>query len=90
MYTELETDLKEEGWTRPSHGYLVSWAKQGVLMFNASMTVQAHQANSHKAFGWLTFTDAVFDFLDKNKKGIVFALWGGFAHKKGAVRTHFG
>ena len=85
MYTELEQDI--EGFTRPTHGYLLSWAKQGVLMFNATMTVRAHKANSHKSLGWQTFTDAVIDYLNREKSKIVFALWGGFAQKKGAVRT---
>jgi len=81
MYKELATDIP--AFTIPSHGYLMSWAKQGVLMLNASLTVEAHQANSHAKCGWQDFTSSVIDVLNKQKKDLVFLLWGGFAQKKG-------
>lgn len=80
MYKELQTDL---GITPPSHGNLEAWAKQGVLLVNAVLTVRAHEANSHKNKGWEKFTDLVIDALDRRTRPIVFALWGGYAQKKG-------
>lgn len=87
MYNELEKDIK--GFKSPSHGYLLSWVQQGVLMINATLTVRPHKANSHKAYGWLTFTDAVIKYLSTQKSNIVFALWGGFAQKIGKVGSFF-
>ncbi|XP_053407280.1 uracil-DNA glycosylase-like isoform X2 [Mercenaria mercenaria] len=81
MYKELENDV--EGFKRPGHGYLMGWAKQGVLMLNAVLTVRAHQANSHKDQGWERLTDATISYLNKNRSGIVFMLWGSYAQKKG-------
>ena len=86
MYKELESDI--DSFKRPSHGYLISWAKQGVLMFNATLTVRPHKANSHKDFGWQTFTDEVINYLNQNRSDLIFALWGGFAKKKGKVLYH--
>ncbi|MCC6554105.1 MAG: uracil-DNA glycosylase [Polyangiaceae bacterium] len=80
MYKELASDVP--GWTAPSHGYLVSWAKQGVLMLNAVLTVRAHQPNSHKGKGWETFTDAVIRKVNEKRERVVFVLWGGYAQKK--------
>ena len=84
IYKELSTDI--EGFKAPSHGNLQSWAEQGVLMFNATMTVCKGNANSHADFGWQTFTDAVIKTINEHSKpGVVFILWGGFAQKKGKV-----
>jgi uracil-DNA glycosylase len=82
MYKELSSDI--EGFVAPSHGCLVGWAQQGVLLLNAVLTVRAHAANSHKDQGWETFTDAVISWLNSNTTGTVFLLWGSYAHKKGA------
>ncbi|KAL4646675.1 uracil-DNA glycosylase [Arapaima gigas] len=82
MYKELASDI--EGFRHPGHGDLTGWAKQGVLLLNAVLTVRAHQANSHKDKGWEKFTDAVFQWLSTNLHGIVFILWGSYAQKKGA------
>lgn len=82
MYRELETDIPD--FTRPSHGCLYGWANQGVLMLNAVLTVRANNANSHKDQGWENFTDATITYLNKNKEGLVFLLWGSYAQKKGA------
>ena len=80
MYIELEKDIPT--FKAPSHGYLLSWAQQGVLMINATLTVEAHKANSHQKSGWQTFTDAAIVELAKRKEPVVFLLWGGFAQKK--------
>lgn len=81
IFKELETDL---GKTYPTSGDLSSWADQGVLLLNATLTVRAHQAGSHQGKGWEQFTDAVIQQISEKKEGVVFLLWGGFAKKKGA------
>ncbi|XP_026865103.1 uracil DNA glycosylase a isoform X2 [Electrophorus electricus] len=83
MYKELEADI--EGFRHPGHGDLTGWAKQGVLLLNAVLTVRAHQANSHKDKGWEILTDAVVNWLSANLEGLVFMLWGAYAQKKGAA-----
>jgi len=84
IYKELATDI--EGFKAPSHGNLESWAEQGILMFNATMTVRKANANSHSDFGWQTLTDAVIKTINEHAKpGVVFILWGGFAKKKGTA-----
>lgn len=80
MYKELATDV--EGFQIPTHGYLESWARQGVLMLNATLTVEAHKPNSHAKCGWQAFTDGVIQKLGNERSGLVFLLWGGFAQKK--------
>ncbi|PVD30444.1 hypothetical protein C0Q70_09710 [Pomacea canaliculata] len=82
MFKELLQDI--EGFQHPGHGTLTGWAKQGVLLLNACLTVRAHQANSHQGKGWEQFTDAVISWLNKNSSGIVFMLWGSYAQKKGS------
>jgi uracil-DNA glycosylase len=79
MYKELKTDL---GCKVPNNGYLVSWAKQGVLMINAVLTVRAHTPNSHKDKGWEKFTDAVIKAVSDRSDPAVFILWGKYAQKK--------
>lgn len=81
IFKELETDLNV---SFPSNGNLERWAKQGVLLLNATLTVRAHQAGSHQGKGWEKFTDAVINAISENKKDVVFMLWGGYAKKKGA------
>ena len=73
IYKELQDDL---GCRIPNNGYLIKWAKQGVLMLNTVLTVQAHQANSHRGKGWEEFTDAAIKALNKQDRPIVFLLWG--------------
>lgn len=80
MYKELESDIP--GFKRPRHGYLVHWAKQGMLMINAVLTVQAHTPNSHKDQGWEQFTDAAIKAVSAKKDHVVFLLWGNYAKKK--------
>lgn len=79
IYKELKDDL---GFDIPNHGYLVPWAKQGILMINAVLTVEAHTANSHKNKGWETFTDAVISKVNQKQEPVIFVLWGGYAKKK--------
>lgn len=81
IFKELKTD---EGLPIPSNGNLERWADQGVLLLNATLTVRAHEAGSHQNKGWEQFTDAVIDKISREKKDVVFLLWGGFAKKKGA------
>ncbi|XP_038070739.1 uracil-DNA glycosylase-like [Patiria miniata] len=83
MFKELSTDI--DGFETPRHGNLTGWAKQGVLLLNAVLTVQAHQANSNKDKGWEKFTDAVISWLNKHCDDIVFLLWGSYAQKKGSI-----
>jgi uracil-DNA glycosylase len=80
MYKEGVEDVP--GWKTPKHGCLISWAKQGVLLLNAVLTVRAHQPNSHKGQGWETFTDAVIKKVNEKTDPVVFVLWGGYAQKK--------
>ncbi|MBD2166279.1 uracil-DNA glycosylase [Calothrix membranacea FACHB-236] len=79
IFKELKDDV---GFNIPNHGYLVSWAKQGILMLNAVLTVRAHTPNSHKNQGWETFTDAVISKVNQKLDPVVFVLWGGYAQKK--------
>ena len=81
IFKEIETDLKKP---IPENGNLERWAKQGVLLLNATLTVRAHQAASHQKKGWETFTDAVISNISQQKENVVFLLWGGYAKKKGA------
>jgi uracil-DNA glycosylase len=82
MFKELHADL---GVPVPKTGYLVPWAKQGVLLLNAVLTVRAHTPNSHKGKGWEKFTDAVLRALAAREAPVVFVLWGGYARKKVAL-----
>ena len=79
IYKEIEN---EYGFAPPSHGYLMKWAKQGVLLLNATLTVRAHQANSHAKFGWQKFTDRVIQEVAKQDNPVVFILWGNNAIQK--------
>jgi uracil-DNA glycosylase len=81
IFKEIERDL---GNPSPISGNLTRWAQQGVLLLNATLTVQAHMAGSHQGKGWETFTDAVIHKLATEKEHLVFMLWGSYAQKKGA------
>ena len=81
IYKELKTDL---GIEESVSGNLESWAKQGILLLNATLTVEASNAGSHQKKGWEEFTDAVIKLLSEEKQNIVFILWGSYAQKKGA------
>lgn len=82
IFKEIEKDL---GLARPSHGNLESWADQGVLLLNATLTVEKAQAGSHQKKGWERFTDAVIDRINQQRENVVFMLWGSYAQKKGAI-----
>ena len=79
IYKEIQNDL---GKPIPASGDLTRWAKQGVLLLNATLTVRAHIANSHQTLGWANFTDAAIEALNAHREHIVFMLWGGFARSK--------
>jgi uracil-DNA glycosylase len=81
IFKEIERDL---GITKPSNGDLTRWAKQGVLLLNATLTVEASKAGSHQGFGWERFTDAVINLLAERRQNLVFMLWGSYAQRKGA------
>ena len=81
MYKELAQDI--EGFQIPQHGYLQSWAEQGVLLLNTVLTVEQGKAHSHSKTGWETFTDKVIEALNQHQSGVVFLLWGAHAQKKG-------
>ena len=79
IYKEIESDLGHKSIT---NGDLSSWARQGVLLLNSTLTVQAHIAASHSGKGWERFTDSVIRAVNENRKNVVYMLWGSFAQKK--------
>ncbi|WP_346836849.1 uracil-DNA glycosylase [Microbulbifer sp. SAOS-129_SWC] len=81
IYKELESDL---GIPRAHHGCLQPWAEQGVLLLNATLTVEDSKAGAHQGRGWEQFTDAAIHALAEQREGLVFILWGSYAQKKGA------
>lgn len=82
IYKELKTDV---GFVPPAHGYLMSWARQGVLLLNSVLTVEAGKPGSHQNRGWEGFTDHVVETLNREREGLVFMLWGSYAQAKGRV-----
>lgn len=82
IFKEIRDDL---GKPVPASGDLESWARQGVLLLNATLTVRANAAGSHQNRGWETFTDAVIKKISEEKDGVVFLLWGAYAQKKGEI-----
>ncbi len=82
IHKELAADL---GLPRPAHGNLEAWARQGVLLLNATLTVRAGQAGSHQGKGWETFTDQVIRAVNGKPEHVVFILWGGYARRKQAL-----
>ena len=80
IYKELQRDL---GKPIPSSGNLTHWAEQGVLLLNATLTVEAHKAGSHQGKGWDELTDAAIQALNRQREHIVFMLWGSYAQRKG-------
>jgi uracil-DNA glycosylase len=81
IYKELQDDLAVQP---PAHGCLTSWAQQGVLLLNATLTVEQANAGAHQGKGWERFTDQAIRALNDQRDGIVFLLWGSYAQKKGA------
>lgn len=84
VYKELHDDV---GFRVPNHGYLASWAEQGILMLNAVLTVRAGEPNAHAGRGWEAFTDRIIDTVAASRARIVFLLWGGSARKKAKLVT---
>jgi uracil-DNA glycosylase len=82
IYKELKTDI---GMEIPSHGNLTSWATQGVLLLNASLTVRDGEPMSHAKIGWAKFTNAVIEIISAQKEHVIFILWGKFAQEKKAL-----
>lgn len=82
IFKEQQADL---GLPRPDHGCLLPWARQGVLLLNAVLSVEQGQAGAHQRRGWEGFTDHVVDVLNREREGLVFLLWGSYAQKKGAM-----
>lgn len=85
IYKELQADL---GIEPVEHGYLMSWARQGILLLNTVLTVRAHEAHSHRKQGWETFTDAVIETVAAKSSPVVFVLWGNPAQKKKPLIDH--
>jgi uracil-DNA glycosylase len=85
IFKELASDIGKE---IPSHGELTDWAKQGVLLLNAVLTVREGQPTSHAKMGWETFTDRVISELNKKETPVVFLLWGAYAQKKAEIITN--
>ncbi|MGB1241447.1 MAG: uracil-DNA glycosylase [Chitinophagales bacterium] len=83
IYKELATDI--EGFIPPAHGDLTTWADQGVLLLNATLTLEHRKSNSHSKIGWRKFTDAVIKKLSDGRSGVVFMLWGNFAKSKSVL-----
>lgn len=81
IFQELKTDL---GIPTSTHGFLESWAKQGVLLLNSVLTVEASKAASHQGRGWEQFTDRIVELLNTKREKLIFVLWGSYADKKGA------
>ena len=89
IYKELKADI---GCEIPHHGFLQAWAEQGVLLLNATLTVEAGRAGSHQNKGWEQFTDRIVELLNDEREHVVFILWGSYAQKKGAKidrKKHF-
>ena len=85
IYKELGTDL---GIKYPSSSSLIAWAEQGVLLLNASLTVEEKKPNSHSKIGWQIFTDKIISLLNNREKPVVFILWGNFARSKKKLITN--
>ena len=82
IYKEIKSDLSIE---QPNHGCLTSWAKQGVLLLNTTLTVEQANAGAHQGKGWEQFTDQIIKQINDGLEGVVFMLWGGYAKKKAAM-----
>lgn len=82
MYKEIQRDL---GLPIPNHGFLQSWAEQGVFLLNATLTVEQAKAGAHQGQGWEQFTDRAIQTVNEQREGVVFLLWGSYAQKKGQL-----
>src|SRR5690606_12517815 len=86
IFAELVTDIP--GFQIPVSGDLTKWAKQGVLLLNATLTVRAHEAASHQGHGWEQFTDSIIAQISADREGVVFLLWGSYAQRKAMLIDH--
>ena len=84
-FANIFIELKDDLGIEKTSNELDSWAKQGVLLLNATLTVRAHEPNSHKDLGWEKFTDFIIKEISEKKENVVFLLWGSFAQKKGKL-----
>ena len=82
IYKEIKSDL---GIDQPNHGCLISWAQQGVLLLNATLTVEDGSAGAHQGKGWEQFTDQIIKAVNQQREGVVFMLWGSYAQKKSTM-----
>lgn len=82
IFAEIKRDL---GCEPPAHGNLTQWAEQGVLLLNATLTVEQGKAGAHQGKGWEVFTDKIIELLNQQREHLVFLLWGSYAQKKGAL-----
>ena len=82
IFKEIQADL---GLPIPEHGHLTAWADQGVLLINSVLSVECGKAASHQGKGWERFTDRVVEVVNRERRGVVFMLWGGYAQRKGAI-----
>lgn len=82
IFKEIHAEL---GYPVPQHGDLTAWADQGVLLLNSVLSVESGQAASHRGKGWETFTDRVIEVINRERRGVVFMLWGSYAQRKGAM-----
>jgi uracil-DNA glycosylase len=82
IYKEIKSDL---GIDQPNHGCLISWAQQGVLLLNATLTVEDGNAGAHQGKGWEQFTDQIIKAVNRQREGVVFMLWGSYAQKKSTI-----
>jgi len=82
IYKEIKSDL---GIDQPNHGCLISWAQQGVLLLNATLTVEDGNAGAHQGKGWEQFTDQIIKAVNQQREGVVFMLWGSYAQKKSTI-----
>ena len=82
IYKEIQRDL---ALPIPAHGFLQSWANQGVFLLNATLTVEQAKAGAHQGRGWERFTDRAIQIVNDQREGVVFLLWGSYAQKKGAL-----
>lgn len=83
MFKELASEYDD--FVAPSNGNLTAWAEQGVLLLNATLTVEEANPNAHQKYGWQDFTDETIKYISEQCDGVVFMLWGAFAHKKEAI-----
>ncbi|NGM60832.1 uracil-DNA glycosylase [Sphingobacterium sp. SGG-5] len=86
IFAELVTDIP--GFQIPVSGDLTKWAKEGVLLLNATLTVRAHEAASHQGHGWEQFTDSIIARISADREGVVFLLWGAYAQRKAMLIDH--